>query len=326
LIAAIRKLPMNALHITLFGKISIQQAGQPCSALSAKALELLCYLLVYRERAHTRETLAAVLWPEASSALAQKYLRQTLWQLQTALDEQATAAEPQIEGLFILHPGWVRINPQADWSVDVAIFEQTYTVCCDQSGEILTAAQAHRLEAAVQLYQGDFMATWYPDWCIYERERLQLIYLAMLETLMGYCEWAGLYTKGIAYGQSVLRYDRAREGTHRQLMRLYYKAGDRTTALRQFERCASAVQKEFSLPPTQETIALYAQIRADHLGERPTSPTDSFSPVDLSTADLSLQLRQRLDQIQSNLMGIQQQLQAELTAIRRVLSTATEEQ
>jgi two-component SAPR family response regulator len=67
--------------------------------------------------------------------------------------------------------------------------------------------------------------------------------------LLGYCERGELYAKGIAYGQHILRIEQAGESTHRHLMRLHFKAGDRTTALHQFERCVAAVDNEFKLPP-----------------------------------------------------------------------------
>ncbi|MEZ4660564.1 MAG: hypothetical protein R2911_23660 [Caldilineaceae bacterium] len=43
---------------------------------------------------------------------------------------------------------------------------------------------------------------------MFERERLQLIYLTLLDKLMGYCESQQLYEQGIAYGQTILRFDR----------------------------------------------------------------------------------------------------------------------
>ena len=111
----------------------------------------------------------------------------------------------------------------------------------DIPGHRLNDQQADRLQVAVELYRGELMPTWYQDWCIYERERLQSIRIMMLEQLMGYCESRERFARAIAYGQAILRYDRARERTHRELMRLYYLTGDRTAAMRQYERCTRAL-------------------------------------------------------------------------------------
>ena len=143
---------------------------------------------------------------------------------------------PGREALFLLNPGWIRVNPQAAWWLDVAGLEQAYNLCRELPGDALTGEQAQLLEAAVALYQGDLLETWYQDWCIYERERLQLTYLALLGKLVAYCTAQQRYAKGIDYSQRILRCDPARESTYQQLMRLYYLAGDRTTALREYAR------------------------------------------------------------------------------------------
>jgi DNA-binding SARP family transcriptional activator len=313
------RLQTRALEIRLFGQVSVRQGGQPLSDLSAKALELLCYLLLHRERGHSRETLAGVLWPEASDSLSKKYLRQTLWQLHSTLVSRAGDGQANGEALLTLDPGWVRVNPNAGWWLDVADFEQAYRLCRETSGWDLTDPQAHALEAAVALYRGDLIETWYQDWCIYERERLQLTYLAMLEQLMGHCEARRWYARGVGYGQCILRYDPARESTHRQLMRLYYRAGDRTTSLRQYDRCAVMVAKHFDVRPSRETVALYHQIRTDRLEEASARTAAEPRPVDEPGSSLVLDLHARLDHIQAGLSALQDQVRQEMAAIRRAV-------
>jgi DNA-binding SARP family transcriptional activator len=52
---------MQRIHITLFTKLDIRRNGQEIPKLPAKAEELLCYLLLYRDQPHTREALACEL-------------------------------------------------------------------------------------------------------------------------------------------------------------------------------------------------------------------------------------------------------------------------
>ena len=247
---------MTRIEIRLFGQIAIQRDGEPLSGLSSKATELLCYLLLQRERGHTREALAGLFWPDAPDPLAKKYLRQALWRLQSKLASR---------DLLIMRAGWLRINPEAGLWLDVAEFEHAYDFHRDLPGQVLTDQQAQALETAVVLYRGDLIESWYQDWCAYERDRLQLIYLAMLEQLMCHCEGRRYYARGVAYGQRILRYDPARECAHRILMRLHYQVGDRPAALRQYERCAAAMAKQFNVYPSNETVALFRQVRGDQL-------------------------------------------------------------
>ena len=291
----LRRAAESPAHVRLLGSVSVEAEGQSAVELPAKALELLCYVLVHRDRAHTREALSALLWPDASPSLARKYLRQALWQLQSA----------QVVQLLRLTPGWIRLAPNG-WWLDIETFERAWETSRDVSGALMSDADAGALQAAVELYRGDLIETLYSDWCIYERDRLQLVYLAMLEKLMGYCEHHQRYPQGIAYGQRILRYDPAREITHQHLMRLHYRAGDRTTALRQFDRCAEALGREFGLTPAPQTLALRDQLRADGVGvaARPVEP-DGGGLVELSRC---------LDQLQDSLLLLRQHVALVLNA------------
>jgi DNA-binding SARP family transcriptional activator len=296
---------MTELQICLLGQISVQQDGQQVRGIPPKALELLCYLLLHRERSHTREALAAAFWPDTPDSLSRKYLRQALWRLGTKLSGQG---REESEGLLIVKPGWIRVNQKALGRLDVAEFEQAYRLYRDIPGAELTDSQVKDLESAVALYGGDLIEAWYQEWCVLERNRLELGYLTMLEQLMSYCGARQNYAKGIAYGQYILRREPARENTHRHLMRLYYQAGDRTTALRQYDRCAEAMAKHFDLEPSRETVSLYHLLRAEGLADSPRPAPAAANPE----GELLRGLQARLDQIQASLADLECQVRQQL--------------
>src|SRR6266550_3731560 len=113
---------LSGIDVRLFGKVAVLRDGRPVPVLSTKALELLCYLLLLRDRAHAREALSDLLWPDASEPLSKKYLRQTLWQLRTALNEPG-GGRAGAASVIVASLGWVRINPDAGWWLDVDAFE-----------------------------------------------------------------------------------------------------------------------------------------------------------------------------------------------------------
>jgi DNA-binding SARP family transcriptional activator len=100
---------------------------------------------------------------------------------------------------------------------------------------------------------------------LYERERLRTIYLIMLGKLMAYCEEYQEYESGLTYGHHILCCEPAHERTHRKMMRLYYLSGDRTAALRQYQRCVTTLRRELDVAPTHSTTKLYDQIKLDRL-------------------------------------------------------------
>jgi len=253
---------MSAVKFFLFGKFCFEIDGKESYKIEPrKAEELLGFLLLNRDQPHSRERLADMLWGETSQDQANSYLRKALWQLQSALDQFGLSEQD----LLLVDGEWLQINPQFELWLDVAVLEEAFKQSQGIAGRDLEEDQARIIEPAVEIYRGDLLDGWYQDWCLYERERLQHLYLAMLDKLMDYCEVHAAYEDGLIFGERILQRDRARERTHRRLMRLYYLAGDRTSALRQFRKCVAILQEELDVEPAESTRLVYQMIRADKM-------------------------------------------------------------
>lgn len=251
---------MNTIHAKLLGKIDIRLDGtNPVDIQGRKVQELLCYLLIYRNRPHLREKLAKALWEENSGEQSKSYLRRTLWQFQQQFERQGES----YPHLLLMESDWIQLNPKASFWLDVDILESAYQQVKDLPGEELDPKRAQMLQEASKLYCGELLEGWYQPWCICERERINYIYLVILDKLMRYSEVQGNLEAGIAYGQRILSCDPAREYTHRQLMRLLYFARDRSGALHQYKRCVTALREELDVEPTRRTQMLYDQICQD---------------------------------------------------------------
>jgi DNA-binding SARP family transcriptional activator len=303
---------MPAIGVILFGKFCVQDNEH---VLCGKAQELFSYLLIHRNRPHPRETLAGLLWSDCVTSQSKKYLRQALWQLQAALEPQTTSA---CDRLLLVHTNHIQINSDSGLRLDVAVFEDAFDAVQGVDERHLCPEKARMLEEAIQLYRGDLLEGWYQDWCLYERERLQNVYLSMLDKMMGYCEANGLAEKGLTYGDRILAQDRARERTHRRQMRLRYLAGDRTGALRQYERCVAALQEELAVKPSAITVELYEQIRADSL-DLNSSPPPAPNNNSFSVATHLPQMLGRFKQLQAAISDLQRQVQQGIKAVEAVL-------
>ena len=254
---------MPNLTIRLFGKFSAELDGQRLTGLDGgKLQDLFCYLLLNRRRPLSREILASLLWGDSPTAQSKKYLRQALWQLQNVIG----LSERKLNNrLLVIDADWVNVNTQADYWFDVSEFERSFGEAQGAKGQHLEPDVAERIARAVDLYRGELMEGCYDEWCLVERERLQNMYLMMLDKLMVYAETAQQFDAGIDYGARILACDRAREHTHRRLMRIYYLSGDRTSALRQYDRCVAALNEELGVKPARKTALLFEQIRSDLL-------------------------------------------------------------
>lgn len=293
---------MGNLQVSLFGKFRVGCEGQSLTGFEhAKVQELFCYLLLRRGRPLPREILASLLWGDYPIQQARRYLSKTLWQLQSSLAQ----AESVCQNLLQADLEWLQLTPQASMRLDVADFELAFNQVRDLPGPNLTCEMYSALCQAVELYRGDLLEGWFQDWCLYERERLQHIYLIMLEKLMRYCAAHALYEAGQGYGYSILSIDHARERTHRDLIRLFYLAGDRTGALRQYHLCCAALQEELGVSPSQRTQDLYAQVCADRL-EDPLFAPPATSGNQSALGDITSQL----EQIRLSMSQVERQIHA----------------
>lgn len=295
---------MSMLIIRMFGRLRILPAEYVLhDVIAGKAVELLCYVLLHRQAPIVRECLADLLWDDLQS---RRHLRQTLCLLRKKLHTESESPE-----LLLIENDSVRLNPQADFWFDVAEFEQAYQSVAGIPGKSLTTEQAQSLHKATDLYRGDLLEGWYQDWCLSERERLRDMYVTMLSRLMHWCGAQKQYEQGVNYGESILRFDRAHERTHRAVMMLRYQAGDRTGALRQYDRCVAALADELDVAPSRRTIALCEQIRADHF----VNPLPVSVPLPSTHPPAITHLHEKLDevtQLLATLTKLAQEMRREL--------------
>jgi DNA-binding SARP family transcriptional activator len=305
------------LQVSLFGRLSIRSDEQVFErAENTKPLELLCYLLVYRDRPHPREKIASLLWDNTSTERSKKNLRQTLWQLQSTLTPFCQTCDTP---LLLVEPEWLQLNEQARLALDVREFERAYALTHDTNGQQLLPLQVQLIENALELYRGNLLDGWYQDWCLFERERLQNMYLSMLDKMMGYCELYQRFEQGISYGVQILRYDRAHERTYANLMRLHYQAGDRTAALHQYERCVAALREELSVEPSRQTSELYELVMQDRL--EPVLKREQARPAassEIKTQPLRMALEQ-MYQLQGFLEKFHHQLEDRIHTVEHAL-------
>jgi DNA-binding SARP family transcriptional activator len=245
------------LKIHLFGsgcasyhdkKIAGFPSHQPCL--------LFCYLLLNRQSLHRREHLASIFWGDQPNQLARKSLRNTLWRLRNSFNTVGIVVE---DYLTINEDTVTFINSSSYW-LDIAIFED----CINRYQEIpprsLSKDQVLQLEEAANLYTGDLLESVYQDWCLYDRERLRIMLLNLLNKIMVYHGLTGNYESGIECGKRILSFDSTREKIHRQLMWLYMLAGDRTASIAQYKQCCQVLLDELGISPMEETKSLFELI------------------------------------------------------------------
>lgn len=257
------------LRISLLGGFLIEHEGRGLPPISSSAgRSLLAYLVTYRGRRHTRDLLAGTFWPERSESSARKRLSQALWQIHTAL--RSTDAD---ESLIEVTPSQVSFNPDSgSYWLDIEEFENL--VDKSRNGHPRFTSNIEALERAVSLYRGDFLAGFYDDWMLVERERLSDLYLHTLERLVALHKGRSDYRSALSHARRIVLEDPVRESAHREVMRLNFLLGRSTEALQQYDRCDAILREELGVEPSAQTRLLRREI--DQLrdkGDRPFVPS-----------------------------------------------------
>jgi DNA-binding SARP family transcriptional activator len=302
---------MNAIKYFLFVKFHVEANSMIIQKIeSQKAEELLVYLLLFRDQPHSREQLADVLWGEIAPEQSRSYLRKTLWQLQSMLEFYGS------QGMLLVEGEWIQVNLQFDFWLDVDEFEKAFNVTQGIRGKDLEEEQVKHIREAVELYRGELLEGWYQDWCLYKREHLQFLYLAMLDKLMDYYEARGDYENGLLLGEKILQLDRARERTHRKMMQMYYLLGDRTSALRQYQKCLLALKEELDVGPEISTCLFFERIQAKKNGSS-KKHVEKIELNDIQEKDEALNtVFSHLNVFQETLNQMQVQISQDIRIIR----------
>lgn len=266
---------MGGLTGILLGQMQIALNERPISFSYDKVRALLIYLWVESDCNHHRDTLAALLWPEADDTHARTNLRKALAVLRLSIGDHE-AAMPQIT----VTRDTLQFNRCCLNRLDVAQFRLLANPggLDSHTPGVPNSATANQLEAAMRLYQGDFLGHVGPresapftEWAAATREQLHQCAVATLGRLARYYERRSEWDPAQRVLRQILTLEPWDEEAYRALMSVLARRGQRGAALQQYERCRRMLDSELGMRPEAATDTLRDQIRAGALLEQTAS-------------------------------------------------------
>jgi DNA-binding SARP family transcriptional activator len=250
---------MALLQVRVLGKLRLRHDETVIDHFPTRRVEeLLAFLLLHREREHTREQLIDILWTGPTPTNGRASLSTALWRLGGVF--RGLGMSP--ENFLSSSRDWISLAPEQRLLVDATEFETYLDKAENESEENI---RYDHLRKAVSVYKGVFCEGIYAEWCLIERERLERRYLWALGVLMADLIRKETYEEAISYGKDIVKQDPLREEVHRALMLCFWKSGDSASGIRQFQVCAHPMQKELGILPLPETIGLYRRIVDDRV-------------------------------------------------------------
>ena len=232
------------LRIGLLGRPAFEVGGKTLACSSQKAVWLVAYVLLTRER-HSRSRLAALLWGGAGQRLELGSLRVAL-----------TKLPPSVAACLEIDRDTIGPAGAAPFELDVDAF---VAACASESVDVLGQAVARY---GGELLQGvpDDAAPEFSDWLLAERTRLRELAHGAHLRLAQRLHAQGDATGARAVADAWLRHDPASESMHRLLMNwLSHGGGDQALAHYEVYRRARAVAH--GAAPSEEMAALAERLR-----------------------------------------------------------------
>jgi len=249
---------MFMIELRVLGTLGIQplNGGAPVAAVTQpKRLALLLYLaLAEPSGPHSRESLMALLWPEADAESTRHSLRNTLYGLRQALGDGAIVARGE---------GYVELDPAA--------------IRCD-AVEVKALLAAQRWKDALAAWGGDlapgFHVSGAPEferWLDDQRAALRRTVADVAWRRVDEMERSGEPGVGEA-ARRAWAIDPTNEAGARRLLQLLDATTGRASALRAYDDLVDYLRREYDTAPSAPTRALAEQLSIPVPTPPPVSP------------------------------------------------------
>jgi DNA-binding SARP family transcriptional activator len=238
---------VDRLTIRLFGPPRLLRGSTEIRFDTRKAVALISFLAVNRQE-QSRESLAALLWPELDRERSRAALRRTL--------SVAAAAVPEIAA----DGQAVRIE-LGDGDCDVLEFRK-----------LVGSELPEDWSTAAALVRGDFLdgfalrdSPTFEDWQFATADALRDDASLCFALLFDDAVRRGDFSSALGAARRRIEIDPLSEPAHVDLIRVSASTGDRLGALQAYGELVSLLDRELGVPPLPSTITLYEAIRAGTL-------------------------------------------------------------
>jgi DNA-binding SARP family transcriptional activator len=261
------------LRVELLGEFRVERIGvaRPVVWQRRTARSLTKLLAAHPRHSLHREEILELLWPGVPAKSAHNRFGQALHAARRAFEPEL---RPRESSAYLRLRESVLSLETEHLVIDADHFQQL-------AESALGCGDEEAYESALAAYGGELLPEdRYQDWCAERRAFLAELRIRLLVELADALEERGAQAAAADRLREVLRYDPTREDVHRRLIVLYAAVGTRDQAVRQFQTCREALQRELGLVPGESTRAVYEEILADRIPKRIDAPTGARGVVE----------------------------------------------
>ena len=295
------------LEVRLLGEFEVLRDGRRITIPTRNAQSLFAYLVLNAGKAHRRERLAGLLWPDSSEENARSNLRHELWRLRKALETEG-------ESCFLIDDLTIAFNSPSEYMLDVHRLESTS----------LERNTADGLIEALSAYQGELLPGFYDEWIFAERNRLSVLFETKITRLLEILQSEGRWTEMLEWGSRWAGMGGWPEPAYRALISAYANTGDISKAITTYERFTQALQKELGMKPSEQTQSLYKRLKTGWKSDLLVPPSKSSAESPAASSPLPRLRRSNLPKPLTDFIGREKEIrQVELLVSSARLITIT---
>jgi predicted ATPase/DNA-binding SARP family transcriptional activator len=244
-----------------------------------KAASLLAYLALHLTP-QPRETLIALLWPDAEPEAGRHNLSNALCYLRHLLEPPGVPPGT----VLLADRASVRLNPAAI-TVDVLEFESDLARA--QAGGLSEAERLALLLRALERYQGVLLPGYYEEWVAPEALRLESLFVQGALRLAPLLLGAGRREQAVAYAQRAVSADPLSEEATRWLMQAFAASGQPAQALRAYRQLERRLEEDLDARPSPALQHLAEQVGSSRVAGSVQTAAESVPPAEPGVAVVS---------------------------------------
>ncbi|HEV7699580.1 MAG TPA: tetratricopeptide repeat protein, partial [Pyrinomonadaceae bacterium] len=228
----------------------------PDAWTTRRARDIFCYIATRKNRRVAKDILIEAFWGDEDPATIEKNFHPTISHIRKALNSR----QPLKQNFIVFRDGAYQLNPQFTYRIDSEEFMERVAAAEAAKKEKDDDGLRQNLEAAYQLYGGDFLEGSYDDWAeeqrLYYQEQFSRVLNGLAKIAVAEKQW----NSALKYSAEILRLDPYREDLHRLTLKVLSAQGKPAAVKKHYEDMQRLLKDELGIDPSVETAKLFKEL------------------------------------------------------------------
>ena len=248
------------LTVRLLGPVEIHRdPSRPFAAdawTTRRARDIFCMIAAGKHRRAAKEVLIDTFWPGDDPAVVEKNFHPTISHIRKALNSNQSIKQ----NFLLFRDGAYQLDPELSYFIDSEEFSRLIAEAESAKRAGDNERLRESLEAAHEIYRGEFMEGIYDDWVQEQRSYFSEQFARITGALARLSAAERRAADAHRYAAEALRADPYREDMHRLILRLLAAQGQTAAVKKHFDSMRELLKAELGVEPSSQTLRVAAEL------------------------------------------------------------------